>query len=78
MMMAPAAFAHEIGDAAKKLGDASYDFANNAMKDITDPGVPACMKPLVNGADAEKAYKGFLEFKDVSLESLDTLFRHTI
>ena len=27
LMMAPAAFADEIGDAAKKLGDASYDFA---------------------------------------------------
>eukprot|EP00438_Fugacium_kawagutii_P008547 Skav223724 [mRNA] locus=scaffold2564:238166:238507:- [translate_table: standard] len=27
MMMAPAAFADEIGDAAKKLGDASYPFA---------------------------------------------------
>mmetsp|Transcript_36321 Transcript_36321/g.78328 ORF Transcript_36321/g.78328 Transcript_36321/m.78328 type:complete len:203 (-) Transcript_36321:76-684(-) len=27
MMMAPAAFADEIGDAAKKLGDASYSFA---------------------------------------------------
>ena len=27
MVMAPAAFADEIGDAAKKLGDASYDFA---------------------------------------------------
>ena len=26
-MMAPAAFADEIGDAAKKLGDVSYDFA---------------------------------------------------
>ena len=25
--MAPAAFADQIGDAAKKLGDASYDFA---------------------------------------------------
>ena len=154
MMMAPAAFADEIGDAAKKLGDASYDFAKevdwnngiflqapgkfqplealkaidkmiemgaaadpkllkaaaeahhkaigsisgpngvtsradwdavnaalgrvvasvpkakvmdvyNAVKDITDPGVPAYMKSLVNGADAEKAYQGFLEFKDV-------------
>ena len=154
MMMAPAAFADEIGDAAKKLGDASYDFAKevdwnngiflqapgkfqplkalkaidkmidmgaaadpkllkaaaeahhkaigsisgpngvtsradwdavnaalgrvvasvpkakvmdvyNAVKDITDPKVPAYMKSLVNGADAEKAYKGFLEFKDV-------------
>ena len=27
MMMAPAAFANEIGDASKKLGDASYNFA---------------------------------------------------
>ena len=27
VMMAPGAFADEIGDAAKKLGDASYDFA---------------------------------------------------
>ena len=154
MMMAPAAFADEIGDAAKKLGDASYSFAkevdwNNgiflqapgkfqplkalkaidkmiemgaaadpkllkdaaeahhkaigsisgpngvtsradwdavnaalgrvvasvpkakvmavydAVKDITDPKVPAYMKSLVNGPDAEKAYQGFLEFKDV-------------
>merc|ERR1712039_366497 len=31
---------------------------------ITDPGVPAYMKSLVNGADAEKAYSAFLEFKD--------------
>jgi len=37
----------------------------NAVSDITDPGVPAYMKSLVNGADAEKVYKGFLEFKDV-------------
>ena len=37
----------------------------NAVKDITDPGVPAYMKSLVSGPDAEKAYKGFLEFKDV-------------
>lgn len=154
VIMAPAAFADQIGDAAKKLGDASYDFAKevdwnngiflqapgtfqplkalkaidkmiemgaaadpkllkaaaeahhkaigsisgpngvtsrndwdavnaalgrvvasvpkdkvmdvyNAVSDITDPGVPAYMKSLVNGADAEKAYRGFLEFKDV-------------
>ena len=159
MMMAPAAFADEIGDAAKKLGDASYDFAKevdwnngiflqapgkfqplqalkaidkmidmgaaadpkllkaaaeahhkaigsisgpngvtsradwdavnaalgrvvasvpkakvmdvyNAVKDITDPAVPGYMKSLVNGADAEKAYKGFLEFKDVVEKSI--------
>jgi hypothetical protein len=37
----------------------------NSVADITDPGVPAYMKSLVNGADAEKAYAAFLEFKDV-------------
>merc|ERR1719284_411259 len=153
-MMAPAAFADEIGDAAKKLGEASYAFAKevdwnngiylqapgqfqplkaltaidkmivlgaqadpallkkaadahhkaigsisgangvtskadweavnaalgrvfasvpessvmdvyNAVAKITDPGVPAYLKSKVNGADAEKAYAAFLEFKDV-------------
>merc|ERR1712217_437042 len=37
----------------------------NAVSDITDPGVPAYLKSLVNGADAERAYAAFLEFKDV-------------
>jgi len=37
----------------------------NSVKAITDPKVPAYMKSLVNGADAEKAYDGFLAFKDV-------------
>merc|ERR1711963_781874 len=37
----------------------------NSVSAITDPGVPAYMKSLVNGADAEKAYSAFLEFKDV-------------
>merc|ERR1712087_771205 len=37
----------------------------NAVSGITDPGVPAYMKSLVNGADAEKAYSAFLTFKDV-------------
>merc|ERR1712086_484758 len=32
---------------------------------ITDPGVPGYLKSLVNGADAEKAYAAFLQFKDV-------------
>lgn len=32
---------------------------------ITDPGVPAYLKSLVNGKDADKAYAAFLEFKDV-------------
>ena len=33
------------------------------MSSITDSGVPAYLKFLVNGADAETAYAGFLEFK---------------
>merc|ERR1712241_1022892 len=37
----------------------------NAVSAITDPEVPKYMKSLVNGADAEKAYEGFLAFKDV-------------
>ena len=37
----------------------------DSVKDITDPKVPAYMKSLVKAEDAEKAYKGFLEFKDV-------------
>ena len=37
----------------------------DSVSAITDPGVPAYMKSLVNGADAEKAYAGFLAFKDV-------------
>ena len=46
MMMAPAAFADEIGDAAKKLGDASYDFAkevdwNNGIFSAGSGAVPA-------------------------------------
>merc|ERR1712066_96542 len=153
-MMAPAAFADEIGDAAKKLGEASYTFAKevdwnngiylqapgafkplealkavdkmivmgaqadpkllkaaadahheaigsisgpngvtskadweavnaalgrviasvpestvmdvyNSVSAITDPGVPAYLKSLVNGADADKAYSALMTFKDV-------------
>ena len=37
----------------------------NSVSSITDAGVPAYMKSLVNGVDAEKAYAGFLAFKDV-------------
>jgi len=37
----------------------------NKVSAITDPGVPAYLKSLVNGADAERAYEGFLKFKDV-------------
>merc|ERR1719393_263749 len=37
----------------------------NSVSSITDPGVPAYLKSLVNGADADKAYSAFLAFKDV-------------
>nr|1PPR_M Chain M, Peridinin-chlorophyll Protein [Amphidinium carterae]1PPR_N Chain N, Peridinin-chlorophyll Protein [Amphidinium carterae]1PPR_O Chain O, Peridinin-chlorophyll Protein [Amphidinium carterae] len=41
----------------------------DSVSKITDPKVPAYMKSLVNGADAEKAYEGFLAFKDVVKKS---------
>merc|ERR1711988_1712532 len=37
----------------------------NSVSSITDPGVPAYLKSLVNGADADKAYEALLKFKDV-------------
>merc|ERR1719322_1453205 len=37
----------------------------DSVKGISDPAVPAYLKSLVNGADAESAYNGFLAFKDV-------------
>jgi len=37
----------------------------NSVSAITDSSVPAYLKSLVNGADAEKAYSAFLTFKDV-------------
>merc|ERR1712137_1098499 len=37
----------------------------NSVASITDPGVLAYLKSLVVGADAEKAYSAFLDFKDV-------------
>jgi len=36
----------------------------NSVSKITDPKVPAYMKSLVNGADADSAYSAFLDFKD--------------
>merc|ERR1712190_8279 len=37
----------------------------NSVSSVTDPGVPAYLKSLVNGADADAAYSSFLTFKDV-------------
>merc|ERR1719218_523603 len=37
----------------------------NSVSSITDSGVPAYLKSLVNGADAEAAYSAFLTFKDL-------------
>merc|ERR1712050_334501 len=36
------------------------------VSSITDSGVPAYLKSLASGADADRAYNGFLEFKDVA------------
>jgi len=37
----------------------------NSVSSITDASVPAYLKSLVNGADADSAYSAFLTFKDV-------------
>merc|ERR1712227_861020 len=37
----------------------------NSVSSVTDPGVPAYLKSLVNGADADKAYSALMTFKDV-------------
>merc|ERR1719263_2526540 len=46
----------------------------NAVSGITDPGVPAYMKSLVNGADADKAYEA-LEIQGCREEESSVLSR---
>jgi len=53
-----------LGRVVASVPEATVMDVYNAVSGITDPGVPAYMKSLVNGADAEKAYSAFLEFKD--------------
>merc|ERR1712222_265609 len=53
-----------LGRVVASVPEATVMDVYNAVFAITDPGVPAYMKSLVNGADAEKAYSAFLEFKD--------------
>lgn len=53
-----------LGRVVASVPEATVMDVYNAVSAITDPGVPAYMKSLVNGADAEKAYSAFLEFKD--------------
>merc|ERR1712176_472488 len=54
-----------LGRVIASVPEATVMDVYNAVSDITDPGVPAYLKSLVNGADVEKAYAAFLEFKDV-------------
>jgi len=53
-----------LGRVIASVPEATVMDVYNAVSQITDPGVPAYMKSLVNGADADKAYSAFLEFKD--------------
>merc|ERR1711972_125579 len=55
-----------LGRVFASVPEASVMDVYNAVSDITDPGAPAYLKSLVNGADAEKAYAAFLEFKGVT------------
>merc|ERR1712107_955739 len=54
-----------LGRVVASVPEATVMDVYNSVSGITDPGAPAYLKSLVNGADAEKAYAAFLEFKDV-------------
>merc|ERR1712050_638560 len=54
-----------LGRVFASVPESSVMDVYNAVQGITDAGVPAYLKSTVNGADAEKAYAAFLEFKDV-------------
>jgi len=54
-----------IGRVVASVPESTVMDVYNSVSAITDPGVPAYMKSLVNGADAEAAYSAFLTFKDV-------------
>merc|ERR1712014_554961 len=54
-----------LGRVIASVPEATVMDVYNSVSGITDPGIPAYLKSLVNGADAEKAYAAFLEFKDV-------------
>merc|ERR1712084_80802 len=58
-----------LGRLIASVPEATVMDVYNSVSGITDPGVPAYLKSLVNGADAEKAYTAFLEFKDVVKKS---------
>merc|ERR1712060_899378 len=53
-----------LGRVFASVPEATVMDVYNAVSDITDPGAPAYLKSLVNGADAERAYAAFLEFKN--------------
>merc|ERR1719440_2163773 len=54
-----------LGRVFASVPESSVMDVYNAVSGITDAGVPAYLKSTVNGADADKAYSAFLEFKDV-------------
>merc|ERR1712224_106155 len=54
-----------LGRVFASVPESSVMDVYNSVSGITDAGVPAYLKSLVNGADAEKAYSAFLSFKDV-------------
>merc|ERR1711988_1668505 len=54
-----------LGRVIASVPESSVMDVYNAVSGITDSGVPAYLKSTVNGADADKAYSAFLEFKDV-------------
>ena len=55
-----------LGRALESVSKSTVMDCTSSVSSITDSGVPAYLKFLVNGADAETAYAGFLEFKVAS------------
>merc|ERR1711934_1047626 len=54
-----------LGRVFASVPESSVMDVYNAVSGITDAGVPAYLKSTVSGADSDKAYSAFLEFKDV-------------
>merc|ERR1712087_131415 len=54
-----------LGRVFASVPESSVMDVYTAVSGNTDSGVPAYLKSTVNGADADKAYSAFLQFKDV-------------
>merc|ERR1712083_498061 len=54
-----------LGRVFASVPEATVMDVYNAVSDITNPAVPAYLKSMANGAAADKAYAGLLQFASV-------------